>query len=391
MRVKRYEAPTLQEALLDVKRELGSDAVILQTRKFNRGGVMGVFGKEMVEVLAATEVNTPGSSSAPVRPSRPTATLEHPPRESAAPPSSPTQISGIKDEIREMKTVLKLLLNRESAPAQPGGASPLGDIYLRLVENDVDAAVAQELVRAVENAVPEEERNSEHITSRALERHLKRTIKISGVIDTSSESHRTVAFVGPTGVGKTTTVAKLASLFTLSRRKRVGVITADTYRIAAVEQIKTYGEILNVPVRVVYNSEDMKRSVDIFSDMDLVLIDTAGRSQRDVERIDQLKELLGASYPLEIHMVLSANMRLKEMIDAAEKFRPLAYNHFVFTKLDEAVTYGSLISVISRMNVGLSYLCFGQNVPEAIEPATAERLINLILGRPFEQVFAHAR
>lgn len=380
--------------MLNVKKDLGSEAVILQTRKFNKGGFMGMFGKQAVEVTAAVEVNTPaGAAQAPrkkaAEPGAPAAPAAR--KVSSPSPHGGGQIDSLRDEMRQMRDTIKTLVSsqtgavsRAAENVQPFSAV-FGDIYLQLLENDVDVSVAQEIIRSLSEAVPEEDKDDYRVVQSYLVRHLKRLFKISGGIELSAGSPKTVAFVGPTGVGKTTTIAKLATYYTLSRRKKVGLITSDTYRIAAVEQLKVYGEILDIPVRVVYSNEDMKQSLDLFSDRDLILIDTAGRSHRNTEKLYSLKDTLTTHFPLEIHLVVSPGLRMKELMDIAEKFRVMPYNHIVFTKLDEASTYGNILNLAVKLNIGVSYLSYGQNVPDEIRPASYDLLVDLAMGKPLEK------
>ncbi|HOX27692.1 MAG TPA: flagellar biosynthesis protein FlhF [bacterium] len=396
MKVKRYEAPTLQEALLHVKRELGSEAVILQTRKFNRGGVFGFLGKNMVEVLAATDIETAGATKQQLRPAHSQGAQQRKasPQTSAQPAQAGQSTEVLRDELREMKSALHALLQKnqtETSERVEPYPSIFGDIYLKLLENDVDDTIAQDIIRSMDDSLQPERKEDDQAVEAALERQLRRLLKISGQIELTGREQRTIALVGSTGVGKTTTIAKLATIFSLQKRKKVGIITADTYRIAAVEQIKVYCDILNVPVRVVYNAEDMKRAVDFFADRDLIFIDTAGRSHWDTERIKDVRDLLAVCYPLEIHLVMGAQTRYRDMVDIAERYRPLAYNHLIFTKLDETSAYGNLINLITKINTGVSYLCYGQNVPGEIQPATLDSLVSLILGKPLAKAVGAKR
>lgn len=409
MKVKRYEAPTLHEAVQNVKDDLGLDAVILQTRKFTKGGIFGLMGKEMVEVLAGIEGEgeAPAAKPAQRRPlSTPRAATDSyataTKRKPAANNGGLTQndsggLNGassedIKSELRELRTVLKSYMARKPGPGgAPESVDPypaiFGDIYLRLIENDVEISVAQEIIRSLNEAVPEEDQENTQAVLGYLDRHLKRLIKLSGEIQLTPGSPKTVVFIGPTGVGKTTTIAKLATLFQLAKRKKVGLITADTYRIAAVEQLKVYGDILDVPVKVVYNGEDMARALHMFSDRDIIFIDTAGRSHRDTSKLKDLRDILSAHFPLEIHLVLNTSTRFKEMVDIADNFRILPYSNVIFTKLDEASSFGNILNVITKFNIGVSYLCFGQSVPEQIRPATYDTLADLSMGKSLERTF----
>ena len=409
MKVKRYEALTLQEAIDQVKQDLGMEAVILHTRKFTKGGVLGFFGKNMVEVLAGLEDDAAPVKNNNVTQKRPvpttaaqnaTATLQAIQRrfdsDTPRPPAAPAEPGDLRDEVREMRDVIRSLVSqREGVKNNVNAIQPFppafGEIYLQLIGNDVEPLIAQEIIRSVNDAVPEEEKNNASIVNEYLKRHLKRLFKVSGEIELTPGSPKIVAFVGPTGVGKTTTIAKLATRYALSRKKKVGLITADTYRIAAVEQLKVYGDILDVPVKVVYNNEDMRTALDFFSDRDLVLIDTAGRSHRNADKLKELKDILNVHFPLEIFLVLNTNTRFREMSDIAERFRMLSFSHIIFTKLDEAATYGNILNVIARLNLGISYLCYGQSVPDEIHPATYGLLTDLTLGIPIEKCFAAQR
>ncbi len=204
-----------------------------------------------------------------------------------------------------------------------------------------------------------------------------------------------IALVGPTGVGKTTTVAKLAAHFKLRENRRVGLITADTYRIAAVEQLKAYAQIMDVPLEVVFEPKDLPAAFDRLADCDLVLMDTSGRSHRDTARIDELNRFLqaarvaagqragstaGRGEAMEVHLLLSCASDESQLLEVAERFAVLAVDRVVFTKLDEAVGLGVLLNVASRLKWQLSYLTTGQEVPHDIEVGRRRRVAELILN-----------
>jgi flagellar biosynthesis protein FlhF len=190
---------------------------------------------------------------------------------------------------------------------------------------------------------------------------------------------KAVALIGPTGVGKTTTIAKLAAHFALVEHKRVALLTVDTYRIAAVEQLKTYSQIIDIPIGVAYSQAEVLPAVEQFADYDLLLIDTAGRSQKNVMQVGELKTLLEAVH-CETHLVLSAPIKEQDMLDAARRFSAARVDRILFSKLDETSTYGSLFTVADRTGIPLSYLTTGQKVPEDIEVAEGSKLAGLIVG-----------
>jgi flagellar biosynthesis protein FlhF len=186
--------------------------------------------------------------------------------------------------------------------------------------------------------------------------------------------------VGATGVGKTTTIAKLAANFRLRDQVKMGLVTVDTYRIAAVEQLRTYAEIIDLPMKVVTNPIEMRRALDDLIGLDLVLIDTAGRSPRDELQIQELKRLLQEARVDEVHLVLSLTSSLRSLLASAEKFASANASSLILTKLDEAAGLGNLLALSRDVSLPISYLTTGQDVPNDIEPARANRIARLILG-----------
>jgi flagellar biosynthesis protein FlhF len=201
----------------------------------------------------------------------------------------------------------------------------------------------------------------------------------------ASDRPTIVALVGPTGVGKTTTIAKLAANMKIREGKSVGLITIDTYRIAAVEQLKVYAQILDVPLAAVVTQAEMLAAIGRMSDLDLILIDTAGRSQRDEPRIAELQELLSAAQPDQVHLVLATTAREATIREAIQNFSVLGVQHLIFTKLDEALGFGVILNVLNSADMRLSYLTMGQSVPNDIEEGSARRIARLIVGDVIQQ------
>jgi flagellar biosynthesis protein FlhF len=189
-----------------------------------------------------------------------------------------------------------------------------------------------------------------------------------------------VALVGPTGVGKTTTIAKLAANFRLKEKSRVGLITVDTYRIAAVEQLRTYAEIMDLPMEVVATPQEMQAAIERLSDLDLVLIDTAGRSPRDEAHIQELRSMLAEADADEVHLVLSSVTSGDALERSVEQFREVGATHLLLTKVDEAVGLGSLVPLLKRCELPLTYVTNGQNVPTDIVAAQRRALSRMLIG-----------
>jgi len=213
---------------------------------------------------------------------------------------------------------------------------------------------------------------------------------VSGILKTAPPTSfdgfpKVMAFVGPTGVGKTTTLAKLAARFNLMQHKRVAMITADTYRIAATEQLKTYGRIMGIPVEVANSPEEITDILAKYKSSDLVLVDTAGRSPSNEYQMEELKKLVACCQTDEIHLVLSATTKYYDMIRIIERFgMAVPINRMIFTKLDETRFYGAFMNLMNNFQIPLSYYSTGQNVPDDLEVpevhSLADRITQVILG-----------
>lgn len=257
----------------------------------------------------------------------------------------------------------------------------LFSIYTQLVEAELDEDLARELVMQLKSQAT----RTQLINSRTMQSMLtglvERQLQIGKPIQVARGQRKVVALVGPTGVGKTTTLAKLAANFRLREGLKVGLITVDTYRIAAVEQLKTYAELIELPMQVVTTPAEMRDALARFSDLDLVLIDTAGRSPHDELKIQELRDCLAAAQLDEVHLVLSLTANWTALQQAAQRFRPVGVTSLIISKLDEVSALGGLWSAARELQVPVSYLTTGQNVPDDIEPAQATRIARLLLGQ----------
>jgi flagellar biosynthesis protein FlhF len=249
-----------------------------------------------------------------------------------------------------------------------------------LIEAEVDEPIAREWIDEIRHeADPRTIGDAAAVKARVIEL-LEADVKVSGLIVTEAGKCRVVALVGPTGVGKTTTIAKLAANYRLREKRRVGLITVDTYRVAAVEQLRTYADIIDLPMEVVATPREMREAVARMSHLDLVLMDTAGRSPRDEVKIQELKSMLSEAEPDEVHLVLSSTAGAKSLIGTAEKFADVGTTSLVLTKLDEAHSLGHLVSLARNCRLPVSYLTDGQNVPDDIQVAQRGAVAELLLG-----------
>jgi len=317
----------------------------------------------------------------------------------------------LADELRAVRGMVQRVLRNQGGAPREDLPQPLFDQYLALLQQELEQDLAEQAVREVQSRLDETDLADDEAVRRAMAEalaHLLPTCEdglaarvgaageageaasdadaaIGAEADGdrgagSEEGPRVIALVGPTGVGKTTTIAKLAAHYKLEKKRRVGLITIDTYRIAAVDQLRTYAQIIGVPLEVVSNEQAMRDAIRDASDCDVVLIDTAGRSQRDDPRLSQLASMLEAASPHEVHLVLSSTATQPVLLDVAERFGRLPINHVLFTKLDEAVSFGVLVNVARKVGRRLSYLTTGQEVPHQIEPGSAQRLASLVMG-----------
>jgi flagellar biosynthesis protein FlhF len=318
---------------------------------------------------------------APAAPSRPAARL-------AVPAPFAPQDDSARESLQEELAAIRRMVGQVLQATSPAAAAPLMPEalfrqYLRLLEGQVARELADRVVADVRDELSPAELADESIVRQTLLRHLAAMIPAAPGAAAPARSPdgrpTTIALVGPTGVGKTTTVAKLAATFRLRYGRRVGLITCDTYRIAAVDQLRTYATIIALPLKVVLTPAEMAAACDALADCDVILIDTAGRSPHDAARLDELAAFLAAAAPHQTHLVLSTTASEPALLAAADRFAVARPTHVILTKLDEAVNFGILVNVAQRVRATLSFVTTGQEVPDHIEPGHADRLARLVL------------
>lgn len=362
---KTYRAGTMRDALAMVRRDLGGEAVILGTREVRRRRLFGFGTAERIEVTAADGRASMGGMAV----------------------AAPRVAVGAK--VGERLGLLHAAVSDLSSQGRldhllPDLPSSLVPTYATLLDADVPEVLARRLVRHVADRIEPDEAHKPEAIRDALRDAVESCLLIAPPMLAVPGTRRVVALVGPTGVGKTTTVAKLAANFKLVHGLRAGLVTVDTYRIAAVEQLRTYAEIIGLPLGVANTPGEMRKAIDGLGPVDLVLIDTAGRSPWDEVKIRELADFLAEARPDEVHLVLSAVAGEKSLRAAVERFAAVHADRLIFTKLDEADGLGGVLAVIGQANRPISYLTTGQAVPDDIEPADRRRLARLILG--YEEV-----
>ncbi|MBT3511402.1 MAG: AAA family ATPase [Nitrospina sp.] len=356
MRIRKFTASNYSIALQEVKQELGADALILSTRSIKPPSpIAGKKEATRVEITAAVEF------AAPVV--EPEIQVEDKPENKDA----------------DLKSLIFSLLSQTDRAQSMGLMPHQFDTFSRLVEGGLDEKLASKILKKALEQNSEQSADS-HNESLKVMNLMKRVLPCKGEIDLNINGPKIVAFVGPTGVGKTTTVAKIAAEYALRRGKKVAIVSLDTYRLGAVDQLRIYGEIMEVPVEVAGGKEELRQIIANHKDKDLILIDTTGRSHQDKDYSRQLKEVFDAVGGVETHLVLSVTAQEKLFTATYHQFSSMGVDRVLFTKLDEGLNFGSLFNFSVRNRLPISYFTSGQQVPEDLEVARPERVISLIFN-----------
>lgn len=406
MIVKKFEAQTETEAVMKAKKELGAQAVVLNVKTIKQRGIMKLFKKDKVEITAALEEK---EFVQEINEKKPVMDAAKPKIDLTA--NEKIDVKPSSDEIeRKLDNLSEMLKNQMKENAKEHKAEEMDKeddrqfndeaddkrqaamntniktlrlIYNKLIDNEVDEKYANAIVNEIESSLKKES----NIDSILAGVYQKIILKLGEAdIITLKDRQKVVFFVGPTGVGKTTTIAKIASKFKLNEHKKVAFITSDTYRIAAVEQLNTYANILDVPVRVVYTEEEIKNALDEFKDYDLILVDTAGRSHKNTEQKDAVIDLYksikkeDSHIDSEVYLVLSVTTKYRDLISITKAYENLGMYKLLFTKLDETCTLGNILNIKLLTGAKLSYTTAGQNVPDDIETINVQKLAKQLLG-----------
>ncbi len=377
----------MHEALAMVRHDLGADAAVLHTREVQSRWFFGwLNGPREIEVTASRGVNVP-SRLPPRGPfddergNESDVVLRHDgPHPLPTPPRLAPDLSGaMQNQLSELQVMVQELCRRSDAPRHDL-PEELFQLFTDLLDSDLNEELARELVERVRTETKGSSIDDVSMVKARLARMIAAEVRVCGPIRIESDRCRLVALVGPTGVGKTTTIAKLAANYRLKEKRRVGLITVDTYRIAAVEQLRTYADIIDLPMQVVSTPREMREAVSRMDNLDMILLDTAGRSPKDEVRIQELRAFLTEADADEVHLVLSSVASARVLEQTAERFAAVGTTSLILTKLDESTGLGNILPLVRTSQLPLSYLTNGQNVPDDIEVAESTRVARLILG-----------
>jgi flagellar biosynthesis protein FlhF len=394
---KSYKAPSYKDAVLQAKMDFGNDVYIIGRKEVREGGFMGMFTKTYTEITVARnedDCKAPksgpktGTAAAPLIPAVAAHSKPLPAArgdggsESERGSGQPEKAKAIADAaiLKELLDIKKSLKEMSG----PGPRSPhLAKLLAALRENDFSEEYIDRVGSRLEQELTLKEATDRKRLEEKLKEYILESIETSGPIKAGKGKPTVVVLVGPTGVGKTTTIAKLAATYGILQKHRVEIFTIDSYRIAAIEQLGKYAELMQLPFTVINSREEFKNAVQN-SKAELVFVDTAGRSPKNSLGLAELRDILdGVRSNIEIHLVVSATTKYRDAMDIFTRFNQLLYSKVIITKLDEANTIGPLVSVLSKER-RLSYLANGQSVPDDIELAEKEKLLNMLIIDEFD-------
>jgi len=372
MKVKKYTAATMPEAMQQIRKELGPDAVILQSKNINYGGFLGFFKKKGIQVVAALDPN-------PVAKERDKPVLNQDPEQQTS------DVSDRKEDgdevLREIKSLKKMIAKDASQKPADFLSVQINAVFHYLLDQEADPQIARGIMDEVSQRLGDADIKATIRETELVIQQKLANLSFEGI----SLNTRIIQFVGPTGVGKTTTIAKAAANMILKHKKKIAFITTDTYRIAAIDQLKTYASILDVPLEIVYTPEDFTAAVRQFASFDAVLVDTAGRNFREEKYVNDLMALTDTEEEVETFLVLSLTAKPKDLLEIYDKFQVLPIKEVIFTKLDETRQFGSLLNITLMKETGIAYLANGQAVPDDLLLADTQKISSLIVGGYFEE------
>ncbi|MEO4053505.1 flagellar biosynthesis protein FlhF [Solibacillus sp. CAU 1738] len=382
MKMKKYNAPSIAEAMKLIRADLGDDAVIINSKVVVNKKFFGLIKNKSFEVVAGLDKVEKKLAFPPLPELHSIVSPPQVAKEATTSMSANREDSKVdtmmtaelKKEIADLKSIMQSMQRQSIQSQYPDELLPFID-FLKSQElnEELITQISDELFTHIKKGEPINLTTMRLITERFLCEKLNEQI-ISGL----SYNKKFINVLGPTGVGKTTTIAKMAARAVLEKKKKIGFITTDTYRIAAIEQLKTYAGLLQAPIEIVYNAEDYKVAIEKLAHLDLVFIDTAGRNYKEAKYVDDLQKLIDFSAEAESLLVLSLTSKERDLETIIEQFDKILIEKFVFTKLDETNSIGTMFNLMIKYKKGLAYYTNGQEVPEDIAEPCLEDLLELL-------------
>ncbi len=398
MIIKKFIAKTEKEAIENARKELGEGAVVMNVKPVKSKGLFAFLKSPMVEVTVALEEESEKYTAAVSAINNVIASSQNKEKEEEQKKKTPvTEATGKRDSaIEEKLDSLQSLLEqqlqkpeeeKEEKKAEEKKEESETDKFMHLLHdtmlaNEVDEKYAQEIIDEIE-LINKPNIPFDYALANIYQKMILKFGKPSGIEPAANGGTKLVFFIGPTGVGKTTTIAKIASKFRVDEKKKVALLTADTYRIAAAEQLRTYANILEVPFRVIYTVEEISKALEDFKGYDYIMIDTAGHSHQNATQKDNMRNIIHSVDDIvekEVHLVLSATTKYKDLISIADSYKEMTDYKLIFTKLDETTTLGNLLNLRLYTGASLSYVTCGQNVPDDIEDFNPQKTVKRLLG-----------
>ena len=426
MIIKKFQAKTEEAALELARKELGSGIVVMNVKKVKKKGLFSIFKPQQIEVTVALEEeekqnfreavakvseiarqseaagNTRSAKTEPEQPAKQgkaepgSQSEKQRQQEKQRQPEKNTQTIDSRQEsaIEEKLSTLQNLLEKQIGSTQEEEKESEGEekkedsnvaffhlLYKMLLDNEIEETYANQLVEELDGSV-KPDMPIDYLLSVVCQ---KMVLKFgqTKTIQSAEKGPKLVYFIGPTGVGKTTTIAKIASRLSVVEKKKIVLLTADTYRIAAAEQLRTYANILEVPFRIIYTPQEIRTAIEDYAAYDYIFVDTSGHSQKNTDQRDDTLALLRAAdgqAEKEVYLVVSATTKYRDLLNIADTYQKLTDFRLVFTKLDETQCQGNLFNLRLHTDAPMSYVTCGQNVPDDIGEFDAQKTVKLLLG-----------
>lgn len=394
MIIKKFQGKSESEATEAAKKELGNGVVVMNVKEVKRKGFLAFLKPKMVEVTVALE-EEPDRALAPRKDAAKIAAAAAKEKNVAVLQKSERTDKAIEEKLENLQSLLEKQFQKgepekeaeegkmaeEEEKPEDSNVRFLKLLYHTMLENEINEKYANQIIDELD-AVLKPNMPIDFMLSNVYQKMILKFGQPVGLTE-AQKGPKVVFFVGPTGVGKTTTIAKIASRYCVDKRRKVALFTTDTYRIAAAEQLRTYANILEVPFRVIYSVEEMCQGIEEFSDYDFIFVDTAGHSHQNTKQREAMSEFINAvdeKIEKEVYLVVSATTKYKDLVSIAKTYSEMTEYKLIFTKLDETTSLGNLLNLKLHTGAQMSYVTCGQNVPDDMEDFNPQKTVKMLLG-----------